>query len=126
MSYNEYMSSEQMRVRFVSALLAWHNVTPAQLGQLLGNATATVYKKLSGERAFTTRDLEAIAEAFDIEPGLLLRPKTAETVLGPVNEAGPAFTNMSVLATGLVRGLATALGLGGSPRISLAVCPRAA
>lgn len=70
----EKTEQQQARARFVRALLAWHGVSVDQLSAVLGVKRATVYKKLDGRRPFTTDDLLSIAEAFDVEPGLLLRP----------------------------------------------------
>ena len=93
-----------MRVRFVSALLVWHGVTPAELGQVLGNTRGTIYKKLQGERAFTTRDLETISELFDIDPGLLLRPQSAAAVLGAVRESATDLLTCTFKLLPQVRG----------------------
>lgn len=84
MSYNEDMTAEESRPRFVAALLAWHDVSPEELGRLLGLSRAAIYKKLHGTRAFTTKDLVAIAEHFGVDPGLLLQPEPAGKLLGQV------------------------------------------
>lgn len=73
---------KERRLRYVRALLAWHGKGPGDLGPMLGITPAAGYHKLDGRRGFSPADLLAIAAAFDLDPGLLLRPPALDDVLG--------------------------------------------
>lgn len=80
---------DQRRARFVRTLLAWHDVSRAELAELLGVSVHTVYKKLDGQRAFTTDDFLAICDIFHVSPDSLLRPPAELAELGDVSR-GPS------------------------------------
>lgn len=67
-------ASVLMRARYVRAILEWHGDTPADLGRLLGVSRDMAYKKLCATRRFTTEDLVAIADHYNVSGDLLLRP----------------------------------------------------
>lgn len=73
---------DQRRARFVRTVLAWHGKRPGDLAKLLDREASTAYKKLYGQRAFTSDDLLKIADQFRVEPGLLLRPPAELAELG--------------------------------------------
>lgn len=70
------------RARFVRTVLAWHDLTQADLAQLLRITPQATNRKLKGIRQFRDDELLAIAEAFNIDPGKLLRPPPLDKDLG--------------------------------------------
>lgn len=70
------------RNRYIRAVLAWHDVTQADLARLLGVTQANASMKLAGKRRFSVDDLIVIADAFRLDPGYLMRPPDLADVLG--------------------------------------------
>lgn len=72
------------RARYVRTVLAWHDHTQTDLGKVLGITQANASQKLRGIRAFKSDELLAIADAYGLDPGALLRPPELAEVLGAV------------------------------------------
>ena len=70
------------RARYVRTILAWHDITQADLGRLLGCTQAAAGRKIRGLRRFTVDELVLIAETFGVDPANLMRPPGLESVLG--------------------------------------------
>lgn len=85
---------QRQRVRLIKALMGWHDVTGVALARILGMSQQMLQRKLAGLRRFTDDELLACADAFNVDPGLLLRPDPVAELFGwPVPEG----------ASGLVR-----------------------
>lgn len=74
------------RAKYVRTVLAYHGHTQTDLGRLLGVSQVSASHKLRGTRAFKTSELLIIADAYDLDPGHLLRPPELTAVLGRVTE----------------------------------------
>lgn len=59
----------------VRALMAVRKVSQMQMATILGVTQSAVSKRLRGVTPFDTDDLQAIGEAFDVEPMHLLDPQ---------------------------------------------------
>lgn len=80
--------------RYIRTLMAWHDYTQTDLAKILGCSQPALGRKLAGQRRFTADEIVAIAETFEIEPGLLLRPPQLAGVLGAVRKsAGDLLTS---------------------------------
>ncbi len=58
-------------IRVIRETLGW---SQTHLGESAGLQQSAISRLEVGERAITVSDLARIAEAFDIDPGILLRP----------------------------------------------------
>lgn len=95
-----------LRARYVRTVLAWHDRTQDDLATILGITRQAANRKLKGARAFKDDELLAIADAFAVDPGMLLRPPALDQVLGsePMAELTPTsrerWKNQLVLVSG--------------------------
>ena len=111
------------RCRYIRTVLAWHGHTQTDLGKLLGCSQEAAGRKLRAQRRFTDDELLTIAEAYDLDPGYLLRPPPLEDILGaPVRHQGGDLLTCTFNAFPQVR----ALGKRPLTQISLADGTRAA
>lgn len=103
------------RARYVRTILAWHDLTQADLGKILGITPQAANRKLKGLRTFKDDELLTISEVFDVDPANLLRPPDMADALGR-----PGFTNMSVVLSAQVRACFGWPGRAGSPARGIA------
>lgn len=81
--------SQRARARYIRTVLAWHDVTQADLARVLQISQPAANRKLKGKRRFEDDELLAIAEAFGLDPANMLRPPELGDYLGPVREPAP-------------------------------------
>ena len=93
------------RARYVRTVLAWHDVTQGDLAAVLRITPQAVNRKLKGIRSFSDDQLLAIAEAFELDPGLLLRPpaRSLGELLGAVRKSAQGLLTCTKYLFALVR-----------------------
>lgn len=74
------------RARYIRTVLSHHDHTQADLARLLGISQPAANRKLKGLRRFTDDELLQVAEAYELDPGNLLRPPELSGVLGRVSK----------------------------------------
>lgn len=114
--------SQMHRARYVRTVLAWHDLTQADLGRLLGISAQAANRKLKGIRRFSDDELLAIADAFELDPGHMLRPPSLGEILGTVSQTATGLLTCTFKQLPQVRAFRR-LPL---TQISVAVHPRAA
>lgn len=74
--------------RVAKALLAAHDVTPAELALRLGVGKTAIYNRLSGEKPFTIDETAAMAEYFHVPVGVFFAGPAALFGNVPESRAG--------------------------------------
>lgn len=80
------ISTSSRRASYVRALIGWHGMTGTQLADVLKISQPAASKKLLGQRRFTVDELVTLAEHFEVDPGLLLKPDPVAPFMGTVRE----------------------------------------
>jgi transcriptional regulator with XRE-family HTH domain len=87
------------RARYIRTILAHHDHTQADLGRVLGISAQAAGLKLRGQSRFTVDQLLRIAEAYDLDPGHLIKPPPLEGILGAVRFAALSVVTMLSVVT---------------------------
>jgi transcriptional regulator with XRE-family HTH domain len=86
--------------RVAQMLRAAHDMTPQDLGQRIGLSKAQIWDRLRGDKSFNVTEVAAMAELFNVDPGVfILGPEAllgggattyeASRQLSPTTTVGP-------------------------------------
>lgn len=95
--------AQAARARYIRTVLAWHDVTQADLARVLGITQPAANRKIKGRRRFEDDELLVIAETYGLDPANMLRPPPLEPLLGAVRTSAPDLLTWPKYQVGLVR-----------------------